>query len=57
MQPDANQRIRELVARIEAEQNGEKIIALVEELNRLLDSEQPAKKPSIPAAVDSSTHC
>jgi len=42
---DSNQRIRELVAKIETEQNQEKFSALVEELNRLLDSDQPVRKP------------
>jgi len=50
MQPDADHRMREIVAKIEAEQDREKFTALVAELNRLLDADQPVKKPPIPVA-------
>jgi hypothetical protein len=38
-------RIKELVAQIEAEQDHNKFTALVQELNGLLDAEQPLEKP------------
>ena len=37
--PDANGRVRELVAQLQTEQDPEKITIIVEELNRLLDDE------------------
>jgi hypothetical protein len=42
---DTNQRLKELIAKIEIEQNPKTFSALVEELNRLLDSDRSAKKP------------
>jgi len=42
---DRNQRLKELIAKIEIEQNPTTFSALVEELNRLLDSDQSAEKP------------
>jgi hypothetical protein len=42
---DSNRRLKELIAKIEIEQNPRTFSALVEELNRLLDSDQSAKKP------------
>ena len=42
-------RIRELVTKIEAEKDQRKFSALVEELNHLLDSDQPVKKPTQPS--------
>jgi hypothetical protein len=45
---DTNQRIRELVAKIETEQDQGTFTALVEELNRLLDGNPPVKKPPKP---------
>ncbi len=41
---DSNQRIRELVAKIETEQDQGKFSALVEELNQLLDDDPPSQK-------------
>ena len=38
---DANQRLKELIAKIEVEQNPKHFSVLVEELNRLLDRERP----------------
>ena len=46
---DSN-RIRELVEKIKVEQDQIKFTALVEELNRLLDRDQPVKKPAQPSA-------
>ena len=42
----ANQRVKELIAEIEIEQNPKRFSALVEELNRLLDGEETVKKPA-----------
>lgn len=42
---DPNQRLKELVAKIETEQNPGKIPGLVEELNRLLDGDEPRPTP------------
>jgi len=42
---DSKQRLKELIAKIEIEQNPRTFSALVEELNRLLDGGQSAKKP------------
>jgi hypothetical protein len=39
-------RIRELVEKIKVEQDQIKFTALVEELNRLLDTDRPVKKPT-----------
>ncbi|MGB0014985.1 MAG: hypothetical protein WBQ03_25560 [Candidatus Sulfotelmatobacter sp.] len=44
---DTNQRIRDLVAKIETVQDWKEFTALVEELNGLLD--QPEKKPPEPS--------
>jgi hypothetical protein len=41
---DTNQRLKELVARIETEQDAKKFTELVKELNRLLDGKQPVQK-------------
>jgi hypothetical protein len=46
---DSN-RIRELVEKIKVEQDQIKFTALVEELNRMLDRDQPVKKPTQPTA-------
>jgi hypothetical protein len=47
MRADANtnQRIRELIAKVQTEQEAKRFSALVEELNRLLDDNQPAPTP------------
>jgi hypothetical protein len=42
---DIKQRLEKLIAKIEIEQNPRTFSALDEELNRLLDSDQSAKKP------------
>ncbi len=47
---DANQRLKELIAKIETEQNPKQFSVLVEELNRLLERQpstqaQPAPRP------------
>jgi hypothetical protein len=42
-------RIKELVSQIEAEQDHNKFTALVQELNSLLDAEQPVEKPPKPS--------
>ncbi len=42
---ESNQRIRELIAKIETEQDWKEFTALVEELNALLDGNQPENKP------------
>jgi len=47
---DDSNRIRELVEKIKLEQDQGKFTALVEELNRLLDSDQPVRKPTQPSA-------
>ncbi len=46
---DSN-RIRELIEKIKIEQDQIKFTALVEELNRLLDSDQPPRKPPTASA-------
>jgi len=51
---DTNQRIRELVAKIETEKDQRTFATLVAELNRLLDGDPPIRKPPKPSA--SSTH-
>jgi hypothetical protein len=40
---DTNQRLSQLIAKIEIEQNPRMISVLVEELNRLLDSDKPVQ--------------
>ncbi len=71
MQPDAdtNQRLKELVARIEIEQDPRTFSVLVEELNRLLDSgksvqsepvttpESTAARPKNPSAMQGGAIC
>lgn len=47
---DTNQRVKQLIAGIEIEQDPKRFSALVEELNRLLDSEQIVRKPHKPMA-------
>lgn len=42
---DTNQRLQELIAKIEIEQNPRMFSGLVEELNGLLESDRSAKKP------------
>ena len=42
---DTNRRVKELIAGIDIEQAPKRFSALVEELNRLLDSEQVRKPP------------
>lgn len=39
--PDANERLKELIAKIETEQNPKEVSVLVEELNRLLERGPP----------------
>ncbi len=60
---DTNQRLKELIAKVEIEQNPKTFSALVEELSRLLDSDRSAKKPHcldsskrIPDATPVQTH-
>ncbi len=43
------QRIRELVAKIEAEQDHDKFTVLVQELNSLLDADPPVENPPTPS--------
>ena len=45
-----SKRIMELLEKIKLEQDQGKFTALVEELNRLLDSDQPVRKPTQPRA-------
>lgn len=47
---DTNQRVKELIAGIDIEQDPKRFSALVEELNHLLDSEQVVRKPPKPTA-------
>jgi hypothetical protein len=51
MQVDASERLRELVVQIESERDPVRFTVLVDELNRLLDSDTtlPAKLTSPPA--------
>ena len=44
------QRMKELVAEIETEQDQSKFMALVEELNRLLDADQQKQHDHVPDA-------
>lgn len=46
---EPNQRIRELIAKIESEKDQTKFTALVEELNHLLDGKLPEKQPPKPS--------
>jgi hypothetical protein len=57
---DANQRLKELIAKIEIEQNPKTFSVLVDELNRLLDSstsvqQAPATTPDSAAARHKNT--
>jgi len=52
---DINQRLSALIAKIEIEQNPRKFTTLVEELNRLLDSDQSDKHPPAPSRIGDST--
>ena len=44
--PNADARIKELIAQIETENDPAKFTSLVEKLNRLLDEKAQANKPS-----------
>jgi hypothetical protein len=51
-----NQRLSELIAKIEIEQNRGKFSALVEELNHLLDSQPSDKKQPASPDIDDHVH-
>jgi hypothetical protein len=54
---DTNQRLKQLIAKIEIEQNPRTISILVEELNRLLDSDKPVLQQPAPTPESTSGHC